>query len=345
MQQTLDSFLHSSPLSLNANSRHEILYNSTATNSPFSVNPPGPLLINMASSTAAVFTLLLFLLPPALSLPPPSPATSTTHLPPPATKSAHSSPPAASSGLSTGVLSLLQSTLTEIQQVAGIVSTFPGGIIGGDLRLSSAISDCLDLLDFSSDELSWTISSSSGTSSAANPGTGDHGSDFRSWLSAALGNQDTCKESLSSTGSPLASLASAGLDSIAALLQSALQQLPAGEKIAPPRRLLAGGVFPKWVKAAERRLLQATALTADVTVAKDGSGNYTTVTAAVDAAPLESGRRFVIYVKRGIYVENVEIKKKKWNLMIVGDGVDQTVISGSRNYVDGWTTFRSATFG
>lgn len=280
--------------------------------------------MNMPSSTSAVLTIFFFLLPQILSL----------QSPPPPSKSTHSPPPASSSGLSTGILSVLESTLTQIQQVNAIVSHFPGGIIGADLRLSSAISDCLDLLDFSSDELSLTIS--------ADPGTGDHRSDFRSWLSAALGNQDTCKESLSSTGSPLASLASAGLDGITTLLQSGLQQLPAGGKLGPGRKL-AGG-FPNWVTAGERRLLQAAAVTADVVVAKDGSGNYTTVTEAVEAAPEKTGRRFVIYVKRGVYVENVEIKKKKWNVVMFGDGMSETVISGSRSFVDGWTTFRSATF-
>lgn len=105
------------------------------------------------------------------------------------------------------------------------------------------------------------------------------------------------------------------------------------------------GGFPKWMAVADRRILQSAAVAADVTVAKDGTGSFTTVNEAVAAAPEESGRRFVIYVKRGVYVENVEIKKKKWNLMLIGDGMNETVISGSRNYVDGWTTFRSATFG
>lgn len=83
----------------------------------------------------------------------------------------------------------------------------------------------------------------------------------------------------------------------------------------------------------------------DAVVAKDGSGNYTTVSAAVDAAPTESASRYVIYVKKGVYKETVDIKKKKWNLMLVGDGMGVTVISGHRNYVDGYTTFRSATVG
>ncbi|EEF46193.1 Pectinesterase PPE8B precursor, putative [Ricinus communis] len=65
---------------------------------------------------------------------------------------------------------------------------------------------------------------------------------------------------------------------------------------------------------------------------------------AVSAAPDYSFRRYIIYIKKGFYNEYVEIKKKKWNLMMIGDGMGVTVISGNRNFIDGWTTFRSATF-
>ncbi|GAB4829936.1 hypothetical protein Ancab_019582 [Ancistrocladus abbreviatus] len=42
-------------------------------------------------------------------------------------------------------------------------------------------------------------------------------------------------------------------------------------------------------------------------------------------------------------MENVDVGKKKTMLMFVGDGIEKTVIKASRNFVDGWTTFRSAT--
>ncbi|KAF3666898.1 Pectinesterase [Capsicum annuum] len=53
--------------------------------------------------------------------------------------------------------------------------------------------------------------------------------------------------------------------------------------------------------------------------------------------------RYMIYVKKGIYEEKVEVTKKKINLIIVGDGMYSTIITGSLNVVDGSTTFRSAT--
>lgn len=55
--------------------------------------------------------------------------------------------------------------------------------------------------------------------------------------------------------------------------------------------------------------------------------------------------RFVIYIKAGAYMENVEVIRKKTNLMFVGDGIGKTVVKASRNVVDGWTTFQSATVG
>ncbi|KAJ6376531.1 hypothetical protein OIU76_025643 [Salix suchowensis] len=77
--------------------------------------------------------------------------------------------------------------------------------------------------------------------------------------------------------------------------------------------------------------------------AQDGSGDYTTVQEAVNSAPDKSQSRYVIHVKSGIYKENVEVGKNKKNVMIVGDGMDFTILTGSLNVVDGSTTFRSAT--
>uniref|UniRef100_K3ZZV8 Pectinesterase n=1 Tax=Setaria italica TaxID=4555 RepID=K3ZZV8_SETIT len=54
----------------------------------------------------------------------------------------------------------------------------------------------------------------------------------------------------------------------------------------------------------------------DVVVAADGSGNYTT--------------RHVIHIKRGVYKEFVVLGQEKRNVVLVGDGMDATVISGSR---------------
>lgn len=99
---------------------------------------------------------------------------------------------------------------------------------------------------------------------------------------------------------------------------------------------------PNWVDAqTQRHLLQAN--TYNVMVAKDGSGDYTTIQAAVDAHKVNNAR-FVIYVKAGIYNEQVIVPKKCKYLTIVGDG-DTTILTGSRNValMSGMTTFKSAT--
>lgn len=121
-----------------------------------------------------------------------------------------------------------------------------------------------------------------------------------------------------------------------------------GSKIEENGELRKGGNgYPSWLKSGDRRLLGVTGgeIEANIVVAKDGSGNFTTVKEAVEAVPDKSESRTVIYVKEGIYEENVEVGKKKKNVMIVGDGMDSTIITGSLNVVDGSTTFDSATVG
>nr|CAB3465486.1 unnamed protein product [Digitaria exilis] len=84
-----------------------------------------------------------------------------------------------------------------------------------------------------------------------------------------------------------------------------------------------------------------------VTVDQSGAGNFTTVGDAVAAAPKNlngSAGYHLIYVLAGVYEENVTVPKNKKYIMMVGDGIGQTVITGNRSVVDGWTTFQSATF-
>ncbi|CAN6196515.1 unnamed protein product [Urochloa humidicola] len=81
---------------------------------------------------------------------------------------------------------------------------------------------------------------------------------------------------------------------------------------------------------------------ADVVVAADGSGNYTTVAAAIAAAPSNTDKKHVIRVKRGIYRELVFVGKDKRNIVLVGDGMDATVINGSRCCADGFHTHETA---
>ncbi|GFY89008.1 plant invertase/pectin methylesterase inhibitor superfamily [Actinidia rufa] len=76
-------------------------------------------------------------------------------------------------------------------------------------------------------------------------------------------------------------------------------------------------------------------------------GIFATIGDAVAAAPNNTaagGGYYLIYVVAGVYEEYVSIAKNKHYLMVVGDGINRTIITGNRSVVDGWTTFNSATF-
>ncbi|KAL3733476.1 hypothetical protein ACJRO7_022925 [Eucalyptus globulus] len=103
--------------------------------------------------------------------------------------------------------------------------------------------------------------------------------------------------------------------------------------------------FPAWMSSKDSQLVwtPTDATKFDLVVAKDGSGNFTSINDAVAAAPTHSKTRFVIYIKEGVYFEYVVVDSTKTNLMFVGDGIGKTSIRGNRNNVDGWSTYLSAT--
>ncbi|KAG2272704.1 hypothetical protein Bca52824_067259 [Brassica carinata] len=106
------------------------------------------------------------------------------------------------------------------------------------------------------------------------------------------------------------------------------------------------------VKVLGRKLLQSSP--GGIKVAKtvvvnrnDVNGDaFKTINDAVAAAPTKAESEngyFVIYVVAGVYEEYVTVPSNKSYVMIIGDGIDKTIITGNRNVVDGSTTFASAT--
>ncbi|XP_058729894.1 pectinesterase/pectinesterase inhibitor PPE8B-like [Vicia villosa] len=230
-----------------------------------------------------------------------------------------------------------EEVVTNIQQVTPILSHFTSAF--GQSRLLNAVFDCMNLLDGSVDQLEWIISATQNPIGKDNS-TGNLSSDLRTWLSAVLVNQDTCIEGLQGTN--VMDLLSTDLYRVMSSVKNLLDKvIPINDQLATAT---SSDQFPSWIIDNDMKLLQANETTADAVVAADGSGNYSNVTDAVNAAPELNMKRYVIYVKKGVYIENVEIDKKKWNIMIIGEGMDTTVISGDWNYADGSTTFGSATF-
>lgn len=64
----------------------------------------------------------------------------------------------------------------------------------------------------------------------------------------------------------------------------------------------------------------------DVVVAHDNSGDYTTLQAAIDAAPVNSTQPYLIFIKNGEYDELINIPEEKPFLHIIGQDVEKTVI-------------------
>ncbi|KAK9267723.1 hypothetical protein L1049_010156 [Liquidambar formosana] len=204
-----------------------------------------------------------------------------------------------------------------------------------DAREQDAVFDCVELMDLSMDRTKDSIE-------ALGKRTTHSHSDAHAWLSGVLTNYVTCLDGLKGPARPtmeprLEDLISRAKTSLAMVVAISPREV---ELLQP-----LNGKLPPWITSKDRRLLEALPkdITANVVVAKDGSGKYKTVQEAVTSAPDKSKTRYIIYVKKGTYKEYVVVLKNKKNVMLVGDGMDLTIITGSLNVVDGSTTFNSAT--
>lgn len=65
----------------------------------------------------------------------------------------------------------------------------------------------------------------------------------------------------------------------------------------------------------------------DAIVALDGSGDFTTVQAAIDAAPDTSAKWHTIFIKKGRYRQVLNIPAKKSRLRLVGEDAMETVLT------------------
>ncbi|KAJ4832585.1 hypothetical protein Tsubulata_030786 [Turnera subulata] len=103
--------------------------------------------------------------------------------------------------------------------------------------------------------------------------------------------------------------------------------------------------FPTWLGEEERNLLQTPSPTPNIMVAKDGTTKYTTIQSAFDDVPnlrAKEDDRFIIYVKGGTYGEILDMNLA--NIMLVGEGIGLTIITGNRSVGGGYSTWNSTTF-
>ncbi|KAG1369988.1 Pectinesterase [Cocos nucifera] len=217
-----------------------------------------------------------------------------------------------------------------------------------NLNRSSAARNCLEHLSLSDRRLS--------AAAAALPR--GRAADARAWTSAALYYQYDCNNSLSYvTGTRLVADAMAFLSSLYNLTSNALSLIAARQRFgddlslwAPPQTER-NGYWGDPAPAAVRRSTGRSAgflsdLQTDATVCQIGDCNYRTVQEAVAAAPDFGAGRFVIRIKAGIYKETVRIPFEKTNVVLIGDGMGATVITGALNaQMPGVWTYNTATVG
>ena len=65
----------------------------------------------------------------------------------------------------------------------------------------------------------------------------------------------------------------------------------------------------------------------NITVAQDGSGDYTSIQEAINHSPAFPYRRVIITVKDGIYYEKVKIHEWNTNISLIGESKEQTIIT------------------
>ncbi|KAK8636055.1 hypothetical protein V6N13_004765 [Hibiscus sabdariffa] len=238
-----------------------------------------------------------------------------------------------------------------------------------------ALQDCRFLAGLNMDFLLSSFETVNATSRTLSHVEAD---DIQTFLSATLTNQQTCFDGIQSTASawsiknglsiPLSNDTKLYSVSLALFTKG---WVPKKKKKAPwawqrsskrPLGIKHGRLHFKmssrtrsiYETVSRRNLLQTSdeageeVLVSDiVTVSQDGSGNFTTVNDAISAAPNNTNGLngyFLIYITAGVYQEYISIAKNKRYLMMIGDGINQTIITGNRSFVDGWTTFNSATF-
>lgn len=251
------------------------------------------------------------------------------------------------------IIASLNQTIANIQQnyrAIQKISSNPNSIPTNHEKL--ALQDCVQVMNDSLAELhKSSLELMDGQDQFKNYSVFRRKEDARTLISAAMTNQETCLDGFSRNKKAekfRKKLLENKLMNVFHLCSNVLTMVNNNFTAVneDDTRYHEKSEWPYWLSIEDRRLLQAAGGVApDVTVAADGSGNYRTIGAAVAAAPAGSGKRYIIKIKAGVYRENVEVPKGKTNLMFIGDGQRNTIVTARRNVKEGGTTFNSATVG
>uniref|UniRef100_A0A5B7B2T8 Pectinesterase n=1 Tax=Davidia involucrata TaxID=16924 RepID=A0A5B7B2T8_DAVIN len=226
-----------------------------------------------------------------------------------------------------------------------------------DKTIRDAFDNCRELLDYSIADLQRSFEKLGKFEVSK---LDSYVADLKTWLSGAVTYQQTCLDGFENTTGDSGEKMKKLLKTAGELTSNGLAMVTQFSTIFENlgiqglsglggRRLLSDDVsshgFPYWVSDGSRRLLQAApaSIKPNVVVAKDGSGKYKTINEAIKDIPLKTNTTFVIYIKAGVYEENVELTSHMRYVMLLGDGPTKTKITGSRSKVGGYATFKTGT--
>ncbi|XP_061361716.1 putative pectinesterase/pectinesterase inhibitor 45 [Gastrolobium bilobum] len=223
-----------------------------------------------------------------------------------------------------------------------------------------AFEDCKQLFQDAKDDLETSISELSKIDfkklSSKTP-------DLNSWLSAVISFQQTCVDGFpeGKLKTDLENLFKDSKEFVSnslAIVSQVTSFLSTFQTFARSRSLLSENSnslvasldkidgLPSWMNPEDRRILKAVdnKPKPNVIVAKDGSGDFKTISEALAAIPKNYQGRYVVYVKEGVYDETVTVAREMQNVTMYGDGSQKSIITGNKNFRDGVRTFQTASF-
>ncbi|KAG6396332.1 hypothetical protein SASPL_142480 [Salvia splendens] len=215
-----------------------------------------------------------------------------------------------------------------------------------DPMTRQAFDVCRDVLENAVDDLKRSVEQIDAVEADT---VGEYVADLRTWLSAVVTNQETCVDAFENTtgdtGQEMRNLLRTAMElssnglAMVTDIADFVGSLQLEDVLGGGRNLAAGGEEEDVV---ERRLVEA--LNSTIVVAKDGSGNFSTINEALASLPkTNNGSQIVIHIKAGVYNENVDIPKGLNKIVFIGDGMNATRITGNKSVAAGVQTYYTAT--
>ncbi|XVF62557.1 hypothetical protein PTKIN_Ptkin09bG0017700 [Pterospermum kingtungense] len=254
-----------------------------------------------------------------------------------------------------------QAAISELENAVANSSTVKE--VAKDPNARQALENCHELMDYAIDDLKNSFNQLGAFDVSK---LDEYIENLKVWLGGAITYEQTCLDGFTNSTGEAGEKMKALLKSAQELTSNGLAMVSELGSIVNKLNIPNVGVIdtanettidrkllsvvhdvPSWVSRGQRMLLAQTAanIKPNVVVAKDGSGKYSSINEALKDVPKKNPTTFVIYIKAGVYKEQVIVTKSMPNVMFIGDGPTKTIITGNLNKIDGTSTFKTATVG